>query len=229
MPCACRCQAHSHSALHATIFRKLAWCSMIILALFWACPGSPIWRNLNKLMRRCTRLVAVNRPTSRCDCALQAGTRLHFAVAVMFVETHSRCCLHCQHIHLDECLGCCARFSGVVDSCHTWLPCTVQDVVMPEGGDGLDLLESVQANPEWRNIPVVSAQPAACCWALYVIMQAVLCTADCLLGFAQADAQHKIGQVLTSECSCSPKRVVRLKEQLEFAHLQCCVCSDVSQ
>ena len=33
----------------------------------------------------------------------------------------------------------------------------LQDVVMPEGGDGLDLLESVQAHPVWRSIPVVSA------------------------------------------------------------------------
>lgn len=33
----------------------------------------------------------------------------------------------------------------------------LQDVVMPVGGDGLDLLEHVQSNAVWRSIPVVSA------------------------------------------------------------------------
>jgi CheY-like chemotaxis protein len=36
------------------------------------------------------------------------------------------------------------------------MACIIQDVVMPSGGDGLDLLECVQADKRWRHIPVVS-------------------------------------------------------------------------
>lgn len=67
---------------------------------------------------------------------------------------------HAYHVWLELCI--------ILSKLALKLKFAVQDVVMPSGGDGLDLLECLQADKRWRNIPVVSAlfQPLHLCCPL---------------------------------------------------------------
>ena len=113
--------------------------------------------------------------TSRCCleaplCALRATHALKWKIGPKHAQTvHSGSfpCFVVNSNPLGITSGCPAGLSieCTVEPCS---PCTrfcsitsrhysVQDVVMPEGGDGLDLLEHVKNNPAWATIPVVSA------------------------------------------------------------------------